>query len=121
MTTNERTRLLAEKARIEAEVRQSATAPLIAALEEAREALESRIEQVMNVSTPLMGGDNLAVLLCSHFDNPDQESDDDCGWSPDAIAAYDQIKAAVEAHFAPALTRITETLAKHKGAEDGQG
>lgn len=76
------------------------------ALAEAREALTRKIDSVLSIETPAMGGDNLAIVLCSHFDNPDQPQDDETGWSEDATRGYDEVKAAIAAHFAPILSRL---------------
>ncbi len=46
-----------------------------------------------------MEGDNLAVLLCSYFDNPDQPNDDETGWTPDAISGCEEVLAAIRAHY----------------------
>jgi hypothetical protein len=97
---------------IAARHRIASQADALAVMREAEGALARAIETVMNVSVPSMGGDNLAVTICSHFDNPDQESDDDCGWTPDAMAAYEELKAAIEAHFAPTLANLRAYLAQ---------
>ncbi len=66
------------------------------------EMVERVKRKIAGVETPMMEGDNLAVVLCSVFDNPDQEPDDDCGWTPDALAGYEEVidaiaRAALEA------------------------
>lgn len=52
---------------------------------------------IANISIPRMEGDNLAVMLCSWFDNPDQEENEN-GWTPDAEAGCEEtLDAIVEA------------------------
>lgn len=51
------------------------------------------------IRTPRMNGDNLAILLCSYFDNPDQPDDDETGWTADAIAGCEEVLAAIRAHY----------------------
>jgi len=51
------------------------------------------------IKTPRMGGDNLAIVLCGYFDNPDQPNDDDAGWTADAIAGCEEVLAAIRAHY----------------------
>lgn len=69
--------------------------------------IERLRERLGSVSSAMMEGDNLAVLLCGYFDNPDQDgSDDDCGWTPDALTGYTQVCDAIHAHYAPTLTAM---------------
>lgn len=56
-----------------------------------------------SIETPMMRGDNLAVTLCSNFDNPDQDEDEH-GWTPDAIKGCDEVLDAIHAHYATAMT-----------------
>ena len=56
-------------------------------------------ESVGGIRTPRMEGDNLAVILCSYFDNPDQAVDDELGWTPDAVAGCDEVLAAIRLHY----------------------
>ncbi len=74
--------------------------------------LAKAIDRVMNISTPVMCGDNLAIVICSHFDDG-EDGDDDCGWSPSAVKAYEQIKAAFEAHFKPAAEALQSLAAEN--------
>lgn len=64
------------------------------------------------IKIPEMGGDNLAITLCSHFENPDQEDDGDTGWTPDAVAGYEATVAAIKAHYQPLSDRIEELAAE---------
>lgn len=77
------------------------------ALEDGLEkALKRAGERLGGVSIERMGGDNLAVTLCSHFDNPDQEQDDDSGWTADAVAGCDETLSAIHAHYVAALATL---------------
>lgn len=51
------------------------------------------------ITTPRMNGDNLAVLLCSYFDNPDQPNEDETGWTADAMAGCEEVLAAIRLHY----------------------
>lgn len=62
-------------------------------------------DRVAGVSTPRMQTDNLAIILCGQFDNPDQQSDDDTGWTPDAIEGCDEAIGAIISYFAQEITR----------------
>ena len=58
------------------------------------------IARLADIETPQMKGDNLAVTLCSYFENPDQDEGEH-GWTPDAIKGYDDVMAAIKEHLAP--------------------
>lgn len=62
------------------------------------------------LETPMMQGDNLAITLCSAFDNPEQEVDEDTGWSPDAEAGYKEVCGAIHAHYAPTIEALADAL-----------
>jgi hypothetical protein len=68
-----------------------------------RERVERALERIGSIETPMMGGDNLAVTLCSHFDNPDQPNDDETGWSEDATTGCDEVIKAITEHVRNAL------------------
>ena len=69
--------------------------------------LDRAIDRIMGVGIEAMGGDNLAVLLCSHFDDPDDGSDmDDTGWSETATNAYEEIKREIEGLFVPVRAEL---------------
>lgn len=87
------------KARSEVQWAAVAKAVREAVLEEARAEIERRGKTLGGVNTDRMGGDNLAIVLCGRFDNPDQE-DDDNGWSQDATEGCDEVLAAIRKHFA---------------------
>lgn len=57
------------------------------------------------IMTPMMRGDNLAIVLCSAFDDRDEEQDEN-GWSPSALKGYEEVIAAIHSHYADALDRL---------------
>lgn len=65
------------------------------------ELVERFVDRAFSISTPMMEGDNLAILLCSNFENVDQDTDGDTGWTPDAITGYNEVKQALHEHFRP--------------------
>lgn len=69
-------------------------------------ALDRAIDKIMGIEIEAMGGDNLAVTLCSHFDDPDGGELDDNGWSQAATDAYDEIKAEIAGKFVPVREAI---------------
>jgi hypothetical protein len=78
---------------------------------EAVRQLDRAIERIMGIETVPMGGDNLAVLLCSHFDDPDDGSEpDDNGWSQSATDAYDEVKQEIAGLFVPVRIAIAAML-----------
>ncbi|AEI70938.1 hypothetical protein [EBPR podovirus 2] len=50
----------------------------------------------------IMHGDNLAITLCTAYDNPDQDPDE-TGWTPDAIAGQEAVLVAIRDHYDPAI------------------
>ena len=60
----------------------------------------------------MMEDDNLATILCSYFDNPDQEQNDETGWSEDAERGCDEVTQAIRDHFRPPRR-------PHRGTERG--
>lgn len=72
--------------------------------------LERARERLGGVKIDAMEGDNLAITLCTHFDNPDQEQDDDTGWSEDGVAGYEATLDAIHAHYVAALSEIPAIL-----------
>jgi hypothetical protein len=78
---------------------------------EAVRQLDRAIERIMGIETVPMGGDNLAILLCSHFDDPDDGSElDDTGWSQSATDAYDEVKQEIAGLFVPVRIAIAAML-----------
>ena len=63
--------------------------------------LDRAIDRIMGIEIEAMGGDNLAVTLCSHFDRDDDSEPDDNGWSQSATDAYDAIKGEIAKLFMP--------------------
>lgn len=70
-------------------------------------ALDKACETVMGIETPAMEGDNLAVTLCSHFEDCEGEADDN-GWHPKAVEGYEQVKSAIAQHFRSAADAARE-------------
>lgn len=50
--------------------------------------------------------DNLAIALCTYFENPDQDSDDETCWTPDAIKGTDLMLDAIHAHYHPYIVEL---------------
>lgn len=67
-------------------------------------AIERANERVPGIEVPAMNGDNLAVTLCSHFD--DGEEADETGWSDSANEGYDQTIAAIRKHYGDAIRSL---------------
>ncbi|WP_323008974.1 hypothetical protein [Paracoccus sp. (in: a-proteobacteria)] len=67
----------------------------------------------------LMHGDNLAITLCTAYDNPDQDADEETGWTPDAISGMEAVLAAIRAHYAPAFARLTALIAENERLQGG--
>lgn len=86
-----------------------AVLPLIerAVREDMRSRLAKAHENLGGVQAPAMNGDNLAVSLCSYFDEgddwPEGDGPDDCGWSPSATNGYEQTIDAIRQHYTRAL------------------
>jgi hypothetical protein len=58
------------------------------------------------VSLSEMQGDNLAIALCTFFENPDQEEDEETHWTPDAIKGCDRTLDAIHAHYAAYIAEL---------------
>ena len=67
-------------------------------------ALDDAFHKLGNVSIAAMDGENLAVTLCSRFDDPDAERDD-YGWSEAAVTGCDATLAAIHAVYVNAIAR----------------
>ena len=70
------------------------------------EALTKANERLPGIKTPMMGGDNLAVLLCSFFDDGDKDTEDDDVWGQRARDGYEEVIAAIRAHYAATLSAL---------------
>lgn len=70
-------------------------------------AFDKACETIMGIKTPAMKGDNLAVTLCSYFEDCEGEADDN-GWHPKAIEGHDQVENAICAHFREAIDAARE-------------
>lgn len=78
------------------------TAAVAAEREACVDAIATANLRLGGIETTLMHGDNLAVTLCTHFDDC-ADSDDDTGWSPAAIAGYQEVTAAICEHYTSAI------------------
>lgn len=79
----------------------------------ARELVERLDRTLGGVTVPnLMHGDNLAITLCTAYDNPDQDTDDETGWTPDAISGQEAVLSAIRAHYAPLTDALEAERAK---------
>lgn len=58
------------------------------------------------VSIDRMNGDNLAITLCTYFEDADEDVDDETGWTPSAVAGCDEALAAIHAHYAAEIRRL---------------
>ena len=65
------------------------------------------------IETPAMNGDNLAVTLCSPFDDGG-EVDDERGWSTAAVAGHDEAIKAIRDHYKPLAAAITALVAERE-------
>jgi len=77
-------------------------------VEKCERAVSKASERMPGIETPLMGGDNLAVMLCTVFDDGDRETEDDSGWSQAARDGYDETTKAIREHYAAALRPLRE-------------
>lgn len=71
------------------------------------------IERIMGVEIDAMGGDNLAIILCNAFDDPDGGEMDDNGWSQAATDAYEEIKDEIDGKFVP-VREVIAALFRHQ-------
>lgn len=69
--------------------------------------IEAACESVMGIETPMMHGDNLAITICSYFEDREGEPDDN-GWHPRAIEGHDQVKRGIEQHFLKVIDAARE-------------
>lgn len=75
-------------------------------------------ETLPGVRTAMMDGYCLAVLLCSYFDDGEPNPDSDNGWSEQAEAGYEEVIAAIRAHYDPAIRALIASEAARKLAEE---
>jgi len=66
------------------------------------EALERAKQKLGHVSVDAMNGDNLAVALCTHFDDGEGDEDEH-GWTEAATAGCDATLKAIHAMYANVL------------------
>lgn len=69
--------------------------------------IKKACETVMGIETPMMRGDNLAITICTHFEDREGEADDN-GWHPKAIEGHDQVKRGIEQHFLKTIDAARE-------------
>lgn len=72
-------------------------------VERCERAIVKANERVPGIETPLMRGDNLAIILCSTFDDGERDTEDDSGWSQAARDGYNEVIKAIREHYAAAL------------------
>jgi len=70
-----------------------------------RKALDNAQSKLGHVSIDAMNGDNLAVTLCSHFDDGEGDEDEN-GWTPAASDGCDDTLKAIHAVYVAALARV---------------
>lgn len=69
-------------------------------------------DSLPGITTAVMGGDNLAIVLCSFFDDGDKETQDENGWSQAARDGYEEVIAAIRSHYEPIADIITSLRAE---------
>jgi hypothetical protein len=79
--------------------------------------IERLREGLGGVTSPKMQGDNLAILLCSHFDNPDQGEDEN-GWTEDAIAGMYEVLDAIHQHYAKHIDALEARVEEERSYID---
>jgi hypothetical protein len=75
---------------------------IMAERERAVKAIDRANTDVPNIEVAAMKGDNLAVTLCSQFDDGGPDVDD-YGWSQAAIDGYNQTIEAIREHYGAAI------------------
>lgn len=93
---------------IRAVIARAITAAVAAEREACFQAISTANLRLGGIETTLMHGDNLAVTLCTHFDDG-ADSDDDTGWSPSAIAGYQEVTDAICEHYTAAIRARSES------------
>ena len=79
-------------------------------LDTSPKAVERLHERLGGVEVPEhMHGDNLAILLCSFFENDEGELNDN-GWTDSAISGQDAVLAAIRAHYDPTFCALFAKL-----------
>ena len=57
------------------------------------------------IGTPMMNGDNISILLASHFENDEQDVNEN-GWTSDAIKGCVEVLDAIHAHYSDACASV---------------
>ncbi len=73
--------------------------------EDLRAALERAQSKLGHVSVDAMNGDNLAVTLCTHFDDGEGDEDEN-GWTPAASDGCDSTLKAIHAVYVAGLAQV---------------
>ena len=73
-------------------------------------------DEIGGIETPCMGGDNLAVTICSYFNDPDQHEDDETGWGKTATNAWEEVEKAIQDHYEPTISQLEAQLEALKKA-----
>lgn len=66
-------------------------------------ALKSANEQLGGITVPACRGDNLAIALCTYFDDGEDPVDGDTTWSESANEGYRQMISAIQEHYTDAI------------------
>ena len=77
-------------------------APIASTAKILREAIERANETMPGITVPASNGDNLAIALCTYFDDG-EEPDDETTWSAAATEGYEQMIAAIREHYSGAI------------------
>jgi hypothetical protein len=78
-----------------------------ATIEACAKAIRKASDSLGHVATDRMDLDNLAITLCTHFDNPDQDRDDENGWTEDAHLGCDETLKAIAEHYEAAIRALS--------------
>jgi Mg2+ and Co2+ transporter CorA len=66
-------------------------------------------DRLGGISTERMEGDNISILLCSHFEDLDGEVDEN-GWTESATDGCDEVLKAIRDHYAPVLEALISRI-----------
>lgn len=77
----------------------------------AAEAVRRTSERIGGVEIEAMEGDNLAILLCAHFDDVDGEQDDN-GWTEAATTGCEQALKAIAEKYDTAIRALSKEPTK---------
>lgn len=77
-----------------------------------RKALKQAHDYLPGIETPMMKGDNLAILICTIFDDGD---DDDTGWSKSANIGYKETITAIRDHYDNLIEKALKEIENDQG------